>query len=139
MYDANAYQHFWICRFEQKIAMLEEKQCELSEENRLLREHLLISMPTELREQLKAQLKEYLDAQVNDKITKHIGDQKNTAPQNITYKIQELHVNELKGTLNIGLTSTASTDQLGDMIEKLKTDQGYNGENLFFSQEKPNS
>lgn len=39
---------------------------------------------------------------------------------NITYKIQELHVNELKGTLNIGLTSQADEGQIQDMISHMK-------------------
>ncbi|GAA3404433.1 hypothetical protein GCM10020370_23820 [Paenibacillus hodogayensis] len=56
-----------------------------------------------------------------------------TTPPNITYKIQELHVNELKGTLNIGLTSTGTAEQLRDMIEKMKTDQGHIAENMAFS------
>ncbi|MDF2925984.1 MAG: hypothetical protein K0R57_4898 [Paenibacillaceae bacterium] len=39
---------------------------------------------------------------------------------NITYKVQELHVNELTGTLNIGLTSLAEEGQLKDMIDQIK-------------------
>lgn len=136
MHDVNAYLRSWICRFEQRIAMLEEKQFELSEENQRLKDQLLGPMHNSLRDQLQAQLKDHLDKQLDEKLAHHMTDQKQATPPNITYKIQELHVNELKGTLNIGLTSTASTEQLHDMIEKLKTDQGYSGENLFFSQDK---
>lgn len=39
---------------------------------------------------------------------------------NITYKVQELHVNELTGTLNIGLTSLADEGQLKTMMEQMK-------------------
>ncbi len=41
---------------------------------------------------------------------------------NITYKVQELHVNELTGTLNIGLTSLADEGQLKTMMEQMKLD-----------------
>ncbi|NOU98821.1 spore germination protein GerPC [Paenibacillus planticolens] len=115
MYDANAYMHSWICRFEQRIAMLESKQYELEAENQ--------------------RLKDQLDKQLKEKLNDQTANQKQTPPPNITYKIQELHVNELKGTLNIGLTSTASPEQLHSMIEKMKTDQGHTAENIFFSQD----
>lgn len=46
----------------------------------------------------------------------------------ITYKIQELHVKELSGTLNIGLTSLAEEGQLQDMIGALKAEQLQMGE-----------
>lgn len=40
----------------------------------------------------------------------------------ITYKIQELHIKELTGTLNIGLTSLAEEGQIQDMITQLKNE-----------------
>jgi len=134
MYDANAL-HSWICRFEQRIAMLEYRQCELEAENQRLKDQLYGPIPSDLCDQLQSQLKDHLDNQLKEKLDNHMADQKHTTPPNITYKIQELHVNELKGTLNIGLTSTATTEQLRGMIEKLKTDQGYIAENMFFSQD----
>lgn len=42
---------------------------------------------------------------------------------NITYKIQELNVNELKGTLNIGLTSLADDNQIQSIIDQMKISQ----------------
>jgi len=115
MYDAYSYLYSCICGLEQRIVMLEFKQSELEAENQ--------------------RLKDQMDNQLNEKLNNHLADLKHTTPPNITYKIQELHVSELKGTLNIGLTSTATTEQLRDMIEKLKTDQGYIAENMFFSQD----
>jgi hypothetical protein len=135
MYDANAYLHSCICRFEQMIAMLEFKQCELEAENQRLKDQLFGPVINDLCDQLQAQLKDHLDNQLKEKLNNHLADLKHTTPPNITYKIQELHVNELKGTLNIGLTSTATTEQLRGMIEKLKTDQGHTAENMFFSQD----
>lgn len=135
MYDANAYLHSCLCRFEQRIAMLEFKQCELEAENQRLKDQLIGPVLNDLSDQLQAQLKDHLDNQLKEKLNNHLADLKNTPPPNITYKIQELHVNELKGTLNIGLTSTATSEQLRGMIDKLKTDQGYTAENMFFSQD----
>lgn len=133
MYDANAHLHSWIRRFEQRIAMLEFKQCELEAENQRLKDQQFGL--NDLSNQLQTQLKDHLDNQLKEKLNNHLADIKHTTPPNITYKIQELHVNELKGTLNIGLTSTATTEQLRDMIEKLKTNQGNIAENMFFSQD----
>lgn len=113
MYDANVYLHSCICQFEQRITMLEFKQSELEAENQRLKDQLF-------------GLKDTLN---------NPAEPKHTTPPNITYKIQELHVNELKGTLNIGITSTANTEQLRDMIEKLKTNQGNIAENMVFSQD----
>jgi hypothetical protein len=135
MYDANAYLHAWICRFEQRIAMLEFKQSELEAENQRLKDQLFGPVLNDMSDQLQARLKGHLDNQLKEKLDRHLDDLKNATPPNITYKIQELHVNELKGTLNIGLTSTATPEQLRSMIEKLKTDQGNIAENMFFSQD----
>lgn len=112
MYDAQAYIHSIIHRFEQRIAMLEIKQTELEVENQRLKDQLASPELQDLRNQLQAQL------------------DKPAQPPNITYKIQDLHVNELKGTLNIGLTSSASAEQLNGMIEKLKADSGGTAENI---------
>lgn len=135
MYDANVYLHSCICRFEQRITMLEFKQSELEAENQRLKDQLFGPVLNDLSNQLQSQLKNQLGNQLKEMLNNHMADLKHTTPPNITYKIQELHVNELKGTLNIGLTSTANTEQLRDMIEKLKTDQGNIAENMFFSQD----
>jgi len=135
MYDANVYLHSYICRFEQMIAMLEFRQRELEAENQRLKDKLFGPVLNDLNVQLQARVKDQLDDLFKEKLNSHLADLKHATPPNITYKIQELHVNELKGTLNIGLTSTATTEQLRDMIEKLKTDQGYNAENMVFSQD----
>ncbi|MDF2720625.1 MAG: hypothetical protein K0Q59_300 [Paenibacillus sp.] len=138
MYDANAYLYSLICRFEQKFAMLERKQFELEAENQRLKDQLFGPALNSLQDRIEAQLKDHLDNQLKEKLDNHSADPKQTTPPNITYKIQELHVNELKGTLNIGLTSTATTEQLSDMIEKLKSDQGHTADNVFFSQHTGN-
>lgn len=137
MNDANAYWHSWLCRFEQRIAMLEHKQRELETENQRLKEQLFGPVLHDLSDQLQARLKDHLDNRLEEKLNDHSDDPKNATPPNITYKIQELHVNELKGTLNIGLTSSATPEQLNSMIEKLKTDQGHMdmAENMFFSKD----
>ncbi|MFC5451067.1 spore germination protein GerPC [Paenibacillus aestuarii] len=132
MYDANNYLLSCIRQFEQRIAMLEFKQCELEAENKKLKDQLLGPLLFDLSDQIKTQLKEHVDNQLKEKMNDH---SKHTTPPNITYKIQELHVNELKGTLNIGITSTASPEELRTMLEKMKTDQGHIAENMFFSQE----
>ncbi|MEF3312093.1 spore germination protein GerPC [Paenibacillus sp. GYB004] len=138
MNDANAYLRSLICRFEQMIAMLESKQCELVAENQRLKDQLFGPVLNDLQDRLKAQLKDHLDNQLKEKLDNHSADPKCTTPPNITYKIQELHVNELKGTLNIGLTSTAATEQLRGIVEKLKTDPGHIADNMFFSQNMEN-
>ncbi|SDN63295.1 Spore germination protein GerPC [Fictibacillus solisalsi] len=42
--------------------------------------------------------------------------------ENINYKIQELHVKELKGTLNIGLTGEAHLDDMETIIDEIQQD-----------------
>ncbi|MDR6879311.1 spore germination protein GerPC [Bacillus sp. 3255] len=138
MYDLNINLRPWIYAFEQRIANLEKKQCELEAENQRLKEQLLGPILDDLNNQLQSQLKDQLDKQINEKVTSHLADQKHSAPQNITYKIQELHVNELKGTLNIGLTAPATTEQMRDIIDKLKTDQTHISENIFSQQSTDN-
>ncbi|MEC0245436.1 spore germination protein GerPC [Paenibacillus chitinolyticus] len=130
MNDINAYLHSCMCRFEQRIAMLEYKQCELEAENQCLKNQLFGPVLDDLCEQIQIQLKDQMDTQLNEKLNKQLDDLKHVTPPNITYKIQELHVNELKGTLTIGLTSTATTEQLHSIIEKIKTEQGYKAENI---------
>ncbi|MEK8128809.1 spore germination protein GerPC [Paenibacillus filicis] len=136
MYDT--YLHSCLCRFEQRIAMLESKQSELQAENQRLKDQLFGPVLHDLNDQLQAQLKDHMD-KLEEKLSHHLDDLKPAAPPSITYKIQELHVNELKGTLNIGLTSTATTEQLRGMLEKLKADQGYMAENMNFSQDTESS
>ncbi|UJF34835.1 spore germination protein GerPC [Paenibacillus hexagrammi] len=138
MYDTNTYLQSWFCQFEKRIALLEFKQRELEEENQRLKDQLFGPVLHDMCGQLQAQLKDQIDNQIKEQLKNNSADSTQTTPPNITYKIQELHVNELKGTLNIGLTSTATEGQLRSMIEKLKTDQGHMADNLFFSQETEN-
>ncbi|MBB6691581.1 hypothetical protein H7B90_09235 [Cohnella xylanilytica] len=139
MYDANAYLQSCFYRFEQMIALLEQKQRELEAENQRLREQLfgpiLDDFGDRLQTRLKDQLKDHMDSRLDEKLNDHMADLKSASPPNITYKVQELHVSELKGTLNIGLTSTASTEQLRALFEKLKIDPEHIAENLHFSQD----
>lgn len=67
---------------------------------------------------LEKQQKELEEA--NQKLKDQLAEAKKDQGGNITYKIQELHVNELKGTLNIGLTTLADEGQLKDMLGQMK-------------------
>ncbi|MDF2937462.1 MAG: hypothetical protein K0Q90_2835 [Paenibacillaceae bacterium] len=94
----------WLHSLMQRNEWLEKRQAELG--SRLLR------MEEQLRqlEETNRLLKEQVDAV------------KPVQYGNITYKVQELHVNELTGTLNIGLTSLADEGQLKTMMEQMKLD-----------------
>lgn len=50
--------------------------------------------------------------------------------ENINYKIQELIVKELKGTLNIGLTTLADEKQLNKLLKDQETDGEINLQDL---------
>lgn len=50
--------------------------------------------------------------------------------ENINYKIQELIVRELKGTLNIGLTTLADEKQLNKLLKDQETDGEINLQDL---------
>jgi light-regulated signal transduction histidine kinase (bacteriophytochrome) len=98
----------WIAWLEQRLQLLEQRQQELESANKQLKEQV-----ESANKQLKEQLEGIQPVQCG----------------NITYKVQELHVKELTGTLNIGLTSLAEEGQLKDMIghikaEHMKEDEG---------------
>jgi spore germination protein PC len=56
--------------------------------------------------------------------------------ENINYKIQELNVKELTGTLNIGLTTFADEDQLKKMMEDVNKKEDIHLEDLDQSQQE---
>lgn len=56
-------------------------------------------------------------------------------PSNVTYKIQELHVNELQGTLSIGLSAHADQEQFRSMLDQFVKGQELPLENITFSQQ----
>lgn len=56
-------------------------------------------------------------------------------PAHITYKIQELHVNELKGTLNIGLTAQAGQEELNHLVAPFVQSKASPLENISFFQQ----
>ncbi|HET7580688.1 MAG TPA: spore germination protein GerPC [Bacillales bacterium] len=58
--------------------------------------------------------------QENQKLKEKVEDIKPVVIENINYKIQELNVDELKGTLNIGLTGEAD---LENMASEMGEDQ----------------
>jgi predicted nuclease with TOPRIM domain len=88
----------------QRNEWLEKRQSEL--EARILRMEEQLSQLEEANRLLKEQVEAVKPVQYG----------------NITYKVQELHVNELTGTLNIGLTSLADEGQLKTMMEQMKLD-----------------
>lgn len=94
----------WLHALMLRNEQLEKRQAEM--EGRFLR------MEEQLRqlEEANRLLKEQVDAV------------KPVQYGNITYKVQELHVSELTGTLNIGLTSSADEGQLKAMMEQMKLD-----------------
>jgi hypothetical protein len=56
-------------------------------------------------------------------------------PAHITYKIQELHVNELQGTLNIGLTAQAGQEELNQLVAPFVQSKASPLENISFFQQ----
>ncbi|MNC25585.1 Spore germination protein GerPC [compost metagenome] len=94
----------WLHSLAHRNEQLEKHQAEL--ESRYLK----------LEEQLR-RLEE-----ANQKLKEQVDGLKPAQYGNITYKVQELHVNELTGTLNIGLTSLADEGQMKAMMEQMKLD-----------------
>lgn len=56
--------------------------------------------------------------QENKKLKDKLDDIKPMVIENINYKIQELNVEELKGTLNIGLAGEADAEKIGSFMEQ---------------------
>lgn len=94
----------WVHGLMQRNEWLEKRQSEL--EARFLR--------------MEEQLRQFEEA--NRLLKEQVEAVKPIQYGNITYKVQELHVNELTGTLNIGLTSLADEGQLKTMMEQMKLD-----------------
>lgn len=94
----------WMHSLMQRNEWLEKRQSEL--EARFLQMEGQLRQLEEANRLLKEQVEAVKPAQYG----------------NITYKVQELHVNELTGTLNIGLTSLADEGQLKTMMEQMKLD-----------------
>jgi spore germination protein PC len=55
--------------------------------------------------------------------------------ENINYKIQELAVKELKGTLNIGLSALTDAEQINKLIQGQSRDEGIQFENMTHPQD----
>lgn len=94
----------WVHSLMHRNEWLEKRQAEL--ESRFLRMEEQLRQLEEANRLLKEQVDAVKPVQYGD----------------ITYKVQELHVNELTGTLNIGLTSLADEGQLKTMMEQMKLD-----------------
>ncbi|MCL6458732.1 MAG: hypothetical protein K6T85_12060 [Gorillibacterium sp.] len=75
----------------------------------------------------------------NAALKKQLESMQASQPSNVTYKIQELHVNELTGTLNIGFTAHADQEQFHSMVDQFVKGQGSPLENITFSQQVPES
>jgi predicted RNase H-like nuclease (RuvC/YqgF family) len=56
----------------------------------------------------------------NEKLKDYVQKLKPVHIENINYKIQELVVRELKGTLNIGLTSLTDADELKKLMGEVE-------------------
>lgn len=108
----------WMHSMVRRNEWLEQRQMEM--EARFSR------MDGQLRalEETNGPLKEQLQAleEANRLLKEQVEGLKPVQYGNITYKVQELHVNELTGTLNIGLTSLADEGQLKAMMEQMKLD-----------------
>ncbi len=58
----------------------------------------------------------------NEELRKQIEAMDKTTIENVNYKIQELHVKELKGTLNIGWAGKASSEEVEDLLQDIMID-----------------
>lgn len=58
--------------------------------------------------------------QENQHLKETLNSMKPINIENINYKIQELHVKELKGTLNIGLTGEAHLEDMETIIDEIQ-------------------
>ncbi|MFC5713899.1 spore germination protein GerPC [Thalassorhabdus alkalitolerans] len=58
----------------------------------------------------------------NEELRKQIEAMNKTTIENVNYKIQELHVKELKGTLNIGWAGKASPEEVEDLLQDITID-----------------
>jgi hypothetical protein len=64
----------------------------------------------------------------NKKMREKLDHVKPLVIENINYKIQELNVEELKGTLNIGLTGETDAEEFARMMgDSLENDEGEEG------------
>lgn len=113
MHDPYKQYQYWL-QIEQRILNLEASNQLLQQEIRTLNEKL---------EQNSMKLKEQME-----KIKPvHI--------ENINYKIQELAVKDLKGTLNIGLTALTDEEQLKKIIDDVEQGKDIQFEDLNSSPE----
>lgn len=113
MHDPYKQYQYWL-QIEQRILNLEASNKLLQQEIRTLNEKL---------EQDSMKLKEQME-----KIKPvHI--------ENINYKIQELAVKDLKGTLNIGLTALTDEEQLKKIIDDVEQGKDIQFEDLNSSPE----
>lgn len=67
--------------------------------------------------------------QENKKLKEKLDDIKPMVIENINYKIQELNVEELKGTLNIGLAGEADPEKIGSFMDSDEEENDNNNEN----------
>ncbi|EIT84904.1 hypothetical protein A374_13165 [Fictibacillus macauensis ZFHKF-1] len=69
---------------------------------------------------LQQMQQQILDVQRENQMLKEtVQSMKPITIENVNYKIQELHVKELKGTLNIGITGEAKLEDMDTIIDDL--------------------
>jgi len=145
MYPVYPHSNPWPQQVDQRLAGLENYLLARAAEKTVL-EHRLLALETgnaELeRRQLSleaenARLEQRLLAveTENAELRQSLADQPPPPPAHITYKIQELHVNELQGTLNIGLTAQAGQEELNQLVAPFVQGQASPLENLSFFQQ----
>lgn len=78
-----------------------------------------INKMTELNKETIKKFEEKLESleEENKELKQKVEEMKPINIENINYKIQELSVQELSGTLNVGLTSLADSEELKELIK----------------------
>lgn len=64
--------------------------------------------------------------QENDQLREQIKQIKPISIERITYKVQELHVETLSGTLNVGLASQAMVENIDGFVDEITEKFGTN-------------
>jgi spore germination protein PC len=113
--DMVHYLHHRLHQLEHEMGVLKEEKEELSPLKTQIEEALKKGNEelSQLKTQIEALKKENEELRVKmEAITPlHI--------ERIEYKIHELHVDTLSGTLNVGLTATGDDSCVGEVIEKI--------------------
>lgn len=131
MYPVYPHSNPWPQHVEQRLAGLENYLLALAAEKTML-DNRLLALETGIAELEHRLLTVETE---NAELRKTLADQPPPQPAHITYKIQELHVNELQGTLNIGLTAQAGQEELNQLVAPFVQGQVSPLENISFFQQ----